>query len=66
MKKQFNIKITGSGTPEEIIASLKLVIDSVDAARHKKNPAKFLDGAKWENKTLMTEVNMLHYLKLLF
>jgi hypothetical protein len=56
MKKQFNITIKGTGTPEEIIASLKLVIDSLDAARHKKNPSKFLDGATW-NATLLTQIN---------
>ena len=46
------IKITGSGTSEEIVNSLKSVIKDIE------NPDVELDRPNnWEDKTLMTEVS---------
>ena len=48
----YYIKITGSGTLLEIVDALSAVQKSLLAATPDE-----LDGAEWENETLMTEVN---------
>jgi len=47
------IKITGNGTLLEIVDALSGVQKSLLAATPED-----LDGAEWEDKTLMTEVNV--------
>jgi hypothetical protein len=49
---EFNIKITGSGTKEEILKSL---LDLVKGIQESDTP--ILDGAEWEDKILITEIN---------
>lgn len=49
---EYNIKITGSGTKEEIIAALQTIIQDIEATRENQ-----LDGVEWENATLMTVIN---------
>ena len=53
MKEEFEIKITGSGTRDEIIKSLKLIIEGLEA----ETSDGVLDGAEWEDSTLCTEIN---------
>ena len=51
--EQFEIKITGSGTPNEICKALADVISHIQQDKNKGT----LDGAEWEDSTLMTEIN---------
>ena len=53
----FKIKITGSGTPKEIIESLQKIIGNIKIAENKPNTTAVLDGAEWEDPTLMTEIS---------
>lgn len=54
MEKQLKIKITGSGTLEEIKWALKDVITSLD------NPDNdFEKGEQYEDATLYTEIDIL-------
>lgn len=56
----YEIKITGSGTPEEIATSLRTVADAIfhpTSMGHGKNMN--IDDVEWEDKTLMTEINKL-------
>lgn len=57
MKNTFNIKISGSGTPNEIIKSLQDIIDGIVEAKHSDNVDAALDGAEWEDATLVTEIS---------
>ena len=47
----YEIKITGSGTTSEIIQSLREIIDNLA-----NSTDAVLDGAEWEDATLMTEI----------
>lgn len=49
----FRINITGSGTADEIIKSLKEILEGIE---HDKTPEN-LDGARWEDATLFTAIN---------
>jgi hypothetical protein len=49
---EFNIKITGSGTKEEILKSLSDLFEGIN-----QSDIATLDGAEWEDKTLITEIN---------
>ena len=49
----FKVKITGGGTRKEILQGLQLVINSINSCTDKE-----LDGAEWEDKALMTEINI--------
>ena len=49
------IKITGSGSKLEIIKSLKHIIQSLDDVSTNDVDA-ILDGAVWEDSTLLTEI----------
>lgn len=51
----YNIKITGSGTADEIINALKGVIESIEEAKPEGDA--ILDGAEWKDATLMTEIS---------
>lgn len=51
----YKIKITGSGTADEIINALKGVIESIEEAKTEGDA--ILDGAEWEDATLMTEIS---------
>lgn len=46
----YEIKITGSGTKDEIIRALAAVVQDI------KN-ADQIDRVRWEDKTLFTEIN---------
>ena len=53
----FEIKITGNGTPAEIIKSLLGIIGGIQEAIDSNQETAILDGAEWEDETLMTEIN---------
>jgi hypothetical protein len=53
-KFNYSVIITGSGTYEEILKSLKDVIKSIEAT---KGDVEKLDDAEWEDSTLMTSIN---------
>jgi len=56
--ESYNIKITGKGTSEEIIKSLKSIIGGIEEAQEGEHPeSAILDGAEWEDNTLATEIN---------
>lgn len=57
MKNTFQIKISGSGTPNEIIKSLQDIIDGIVEAKHSDNVDAALDGAVWEDGILITEIS---------
>jgi hypothetical protein len=51
----FEIKISGSGTPEEIVNALKQIIEGIE-----ENPTpEILDGAEWENSILCTTIKSI-------
>jgi hypothetical protein len=50
--KTFTISITGSGTREEILNSLKEITDSI-----RMYPIDELDGVEWEDSILMTIIS---------
>lgn len=53
-KEMFEIKITGAGSREDIVSALRLIADSV-----LKSPVEEIDGANWEDCTLLTEISIL-------
>lgn len=53
----YKIKITGSGTAKELIESLQGIIDGISEASRGEHETASLDGAEWEDKTLMTEIS---------
>jgi hypothetical protein len=55
LKAMIEIKITGSGSKLEIIKSLKHIIQSLDDVSTNDVDA-ILDGAVWEDSTLLTEI----------
>jgi hypothetical protein len=55
-KLTINIKITGSGTPKEVIKSLEGLIESIKETNKGKDKVAIFDGAEWEDETLMTEI----------
>ena len=50
----YEITIKGNGTADEIIESLKSIIDGI---KENKNNVAVLDGAEWEDGTLISEIN---------
>jgi hypothetical protein len=52
MEKQYTIRITGGGTREEISSALNLIANEILST-----PIEDLDGAEWEDCTLMTEIS---------
>lgn len=54
MDYRYNIKITGSGTRDEIVEALKNVLTSIDESN-----VAVLDGAEWEDSILITEINVV-------
>lgn len=57
----YNIKITGSGTAEEIAQKLKSLAEEIEDSAKVENGMQraFLDGAEWEDETLMTTINVI-------
>ncbi len=58
--EQFEIKISGSGTAEEIATALRNVADAVfhpTSVGEGKN--LYIDDVEWEDKTLMTEIKSI-------
>ena len=55
-KQKFTIKISGSGTADEIKKALKNVIESIEETRGDEQDAK-LDGVEWEDDILMTSID---------
>lgn len=49
---EFEIKITGSGTKQELEKALQQVVDNIKASTDEE-----LDGSQWEDPTLMTEID---------
>jgi hypothetical protein len=56
-KAMIEIKITGSGTADEIVEALRRVAKNIalNAAEHGVN---MLDGSVWEDSTLLTEIKI--------
>lgn len=58
----YNIKITGEGTSKEIVNALRLVATAIENKAVRDNldspEIEDLDGAEWEDSTLMTEINV--------
>lgn len=61
--KNYSITITGEGTAKDIVNALKLIanaIESKDIRESLDSPEiEHLDGAEWENNTLMTKINLV-------
>ncbi len=53
----YEIKITGSGTAKEIAEALKAVVKNLESATNGKHETALLDGAEWEDATLVTTIN---------
>lgn len=60
---EYSIKITGSGTASEIVRALELIATAISdkAVRTRLDSPEVedLDGAEWEDSTLMTEIHKL-------
>jgi len=56
MEHTFEIKITGSGTPEQLVEALGEVARSIASVGAEHGTA-ILDGAEWEDAILVTEIN---------
>lgn len=58
---EYTIKITGQGKPEDIVNALRLVASAIESKSVRENldspEIEDLDGAEWEDFTLMTEIN---------
>ncbi len=58
---EYTIKITGQGKPEDIVKALRLVASAIESKSVRENldspEIEDLDGAEWEDFTLMTEIN---------
>ena len=52
----YEIKITGGGTAKEIADALKQIAENIQVAID-NNQEEIIDGASWEDPTLMTEIN---------
>lgn len=53
----YKIKISGSGTAEELAKALRDIADGIEEAKIGEHETAALDGATWEDKTLCTEIN---------
>ena len=53
----YKIKITGSGTSKDIVKALKEIIEGIEEAQNSDHETAILDGAEWEDTTLMTEIS---------
>ena len=51
MKTELEIKITGDGTQEELVFSLRRLADAIE-----REPLSRLDNVEWEDQTLMTNI----------
>ncbi len=58
MKDNFEIKITGGGTRKEISDALALISKSILESK-----VEDIDGAEWEDCTLMTEINAVEMIE---
>lgn len=60
MKSNYQIKITGEGTANEIVNALRLVANAIESNGIRKTldspEIEDLDGAQWEDCTLLTEI----------
>jgi hypothetical protein len=56
MEQTFEIKITGSGTPEQLVNALQELAKDI-ALVNSLRGAVALDGAEWEDTILVTEIN---------
>jgi hypothetical protein len=52
----YHIKITGSGTAEELLKALRDVVANIEEAKRGEHETAMLDGATWEDATLCTEI----------
>ncbi len=59
MDYNYDIKITGNGTREQIIEDLKSFIEGLEA----ETSVAVLDGAEWESESLFLEINQKEYVK---
>lgn len=56
---EYTIRISGSGTREDIAKALRVVADAIHHPTSKGDGLNIedIDGAEWEDSTLMTEIN---------
>lgn len=55
MTQTFEIKITGSGTPEQLVEALREVARNI--LINAEHGVGMLDGSEWEDSVLVTEIN---------
>lgn len=53
----YEIKITGSGTAKQIAAALRDIAKNIQSAADGNHEEQLLDGAEWEDPTLMTTID---------
>ena len=58
--KNYSIKITGQGTREDIAKALREIADLVFNPTGENLSDDYIDGAEWEDATLMTEISLIH------
>lgn len=60
MEKNYIIKITGGGSAEAIVKALRLIANAIESRSVRETldspEVEDLDGAEWEDCTLMTEI----------
>jgi hypothetical protein len=56
-KQTYNIKITGIGTAEQLLNALRKIAKNIKDFEGTDDELTVLDGAKWEDEILMTELN---------
>lgn len=58
---EYKIKITGGGTRKEIAKALRLIADGIyhPTSRGDGLNIEDIDGAEWEDCTLMTEISKI-------
>lgn len=54
---KFKIEIKGSGKAVDIAKSLREIANGIDEAINSGKEDAILDGAEWEDETLMSEIN---------
>lgn len=58
MPQNYSIHISGTGTPQEIKEALLGIIGGIEEAETSEHPTSaILDGAEWEDKTLITQIS---------
>ncbi len=60
---EYSIKITGEGTAQDVVSALRKVANAIESKDIRDNldspEVEDLDGAEWEDNTLMTEIRKI-------